>query len=225
MIILKKILFFYKKKSLSFSLKINQGEKISIFGKNGAGKSTLIKIIGGFLSIHSGKIFINNINHTNSSPSMRPISILFQENNLFHHLNIKQNIVIGVNTKFKLKYEEEKKFKNIIHILNLQDYLYYFPEKLSVGQRQLVAIARIFMRKKPILLLDEPFSSIDFFTKNKIINLLIKYCKKNKITLLTVLHNFEEAKHITNRSLIIENGKIIWDGNTNQVKYEFKNKH
>lgn len=214
MIFLNNIFYIHNKFSMKFSLKIKKGERIAIFGPVGAGKSTLINLIAGFLYANSGKILINKIDYTQSYPYDRPISTIFQENNLFYHLNIINNISLGLNQNLKISNKEKENIKNIAEQLNLGNYLYYFPEQLSVGQRQIVAIARCLLRKKSILLLDEPFSSIDLFLKEKIINLLKVFCDKNKITLIIILHNFEDAIKITKRSLFIKKGKILWDGKT-----------
>lgn len=223
MIIIKNIKYQFKNKfKINFSTNIKQGEKISIFGPNGSGKSTFINLIAGFTKINSGELIINNINYTKISSAYRPISIIFQENNLFYHLNVMQNIAIGINPKIKINKEEKNRIEKIADFLKLKKYLYFLPEELSVGQRKLVSIARVLLRKKPILLLDEPFSSIDFFTKKKIILLIIDFCKKNNITLIIVLHNFEEAKALTNRSFIIIKGKIYWDGDTLHLIKKYK---
>lgn len=223
MIILKNIRYQFKNKfSINFSTKIIKGEKVSIFGPNGSGKSTFVNIIAGFININYGQLIINKINYTEISSAYRPISIIFQENNLFYHLNVMQNIAIGINPKIKINKKEKKNIEKIADTLRLSKYLYFLPEELSVGQRKLVSIARVLLRNKPILILDEPFSSIDFFTKKKIIKLIIKFCKKNNITLIIILHNFEEAELMTNRSLIIIKGKICWDGNTLDLIKKYK---
>lgn len=215
MIFLKDISYNYKKNfTIEVSLKINKGERISIFGPSGSGKSTLIHLIAGFLFSNTGKILINKKDYTNYLSSERPISTIFQENNLFYHLNVITNISLGINPKLKFSLKEKKRIKKIAKKLNLYDYLYHLPEQLSVGQRQLVAIARCLLRNKPILLLDEPFSSLDLLSKTKIINLLKNFCNDKQITLIVVLHNFEDAIKIAKRSLLIIKGKTYWDGKT-----------
>lgn len=217
MINLNKVIYSNEEFIMNISLKIQKGEKISIFGSNGAGKSTLMHLIAGFLTINSGKILINNKNYTKLSSSYRPISIIFQENNLFSHLNVIQNIAIGLNKKFKFDHNDNKKINNILNMFNLKNYINKLPNQLSVGQRQLVAIIRCFLRNKPILLMDEPFSSLDFISKFKLINLINEFCNINNTTLVMVSHDFEDAQKITKRSVIIKKGKIYWDGLTEKM--------
>lgn len=219
MIILNEALYCNKDFKMQISLKIKKGERLSIFGYNGAGKSTLIKIIAGFLYIKSGEVLINNINYTKKKSFDRPISIIFQENNFFDHLNVIENICIG--SKF-LSHKKDKKISNIINSFNIKDIIYKLPDQISIGQRQLIPIARCFLRKKPILLMDEPFSALDFISKFNIMNLINKFCIENKITLIMVSHNFEDAKKITERSIIIKKGKIYWDGCTHKMIKENK---
>lgn len=224
MITLKNIFYIHSNNfSINFSLKIKEGERISIFGPSGSGKSTLMNLIAGFLFINKGKILINKKDYTKKFPSERPISTIFQENNLFYHLNIITNIALGINPKLNFSIKEKQKIQSIAKKLNIYDYLYHLPEQLSVGQRQIVSIARCLLRNKPILLLDEPFSSVDLLSKIKIINLLKVFCDKKKITLIIVLHNFEDAVKITERSLLIIKGKIYWDGKTDNLIKENKN--
>ncbi|ARC54291.1 thiamine ABC transporter ATP-binding protein [Candidatus Riesia pediculicola] len=216
MIKAQSILYRYKDLSMFFNFQVEKGEKVSILGPNGSGKSTLLNLIAGFFRPNKGKILINNFDYTYSSPSFRPISIVFQNNNLFSHLTVLQNISLGVSCNLRLSVKNKRIVDEIIDIIDLNEQKNKFPNQISGGQKQLVALARCLIRKKPIMLLDEPFSSIDCNSKRKILKVLNRFCQKDGITLLVVLHDMKDASKMTNRSIILKNGAIIYDGKHKQ---------
>ncbi|WP_333948096.1 thiamine ABC transporter ATP-binding protein ThiQ [Candidatus Liberibacter brunswickensis] len=198
---------------MRFDFQVNQNERIVILGPSGAGKSTLLSLIAGFLYSKQGNIYLNKQNHTLSSPSKRPLSILFQENNLFPHLTVWQNIALGVSPNLHLDNYQYTKVKQIIEKFFLDDCFDRLPSQISGGQRQRSALARCFIRQKPILLLDEPFAVLDPSLRNEILGLLKKLCDERQLTLLMVSHNLEDAVKIATRFIVISEGKIVYDGN------------
>lgn len=178
MLILNKVKYLNNNFSVSFSLQIKRGERLIISGPSGSGKSTFLKLIAGFLPASSGSIKYYNHDFFKIHPFKRPISILFQKNNLFHHLNVFQNIALGLNPGLKINKNEKKIIQYIAHRTKLTAYLKIFPECLSEGQKQLVALARCLIRNKPILLLDEPLSFLDPDLCLHIIYLILEICKK-----------------------------------------------
>lgn len=197
---------------MKFSFQMKFGEKIAILGPSGSGKTTLLHLISGFLFPNSGEILLNKCNYTNVHPSKRPISMLFQKRNIFYHLNVFQNIALALNTKLKINIEQKKIIEDIANKVKLKEYLYCFPDNLSGGQCQRIALARCLIQNQSFLLLDEPLSFLDQNLCNKVINLINKNCVKKKITLLVVLHNIEDARKICKRMIFLSKGKIIWDG-------------
>ncbi|PIE42559.1 MAG: thiamine ABC transporter ATP-binding protein [Gammaproteobacteria bacterium] len=209
MIQLKKLSFSYPEMPMYFDLHIKAGEKIAVVGTSGSGKSTLLNLIAGFCFANSGEVWLDNRNHTRSQPYQRPVSMLFQDNNLFNHLNVMQNIGLGIAPNLKLSEEQYQAVGNIAAQVGLADYLKRYPDKLSGGQKQRVALARCMIRNQPILLLDEPFSALDASLRLEMIELLETICQEKQLTLLMVTHQPEEIEHLIDRVISVDNGCFI----------------
>jgi thiamine ABC transporter ATP-binding protein len=161
MLKLNDVTWLYQHLPMRFTLSVPQGESVAILGPSGAGKSTLLNLIAGFLQPASGTIVIENKEHTRTPPSRRPVSMLFQENNLFTHLTVRQNIGLGMHPSLKLNSDQQRKLATIAGQMGMSEMLDRLPGELSGGQRQRAALARCLVREQPILLLDEPFSALD----------------------------------------------------------------
>ena len=193
---------------MTFDLQVAAGERIAIIGPSGAGKSTLLNLIAGFVLPTQGNIWLNGENHTRSAPYERPVSMLFQENNLFPHLTVQQNLALGLKTSLKLTALEQDQIERVADAVGLTSFLSRLPNSLSGGQKQRVALARCLLRDKPILLLDEPFSALDPELRMEMLNLIDELCHSKKLTLLLVTHQPSELTGKVNRMLRIENGRI-----------------
>ena len=193
---------------MTFDLQVVAGERIAIVGPSGAGKSTLLNLIAGFVLPTQGNIWLNGENHTRSAPYERPVSMLFQENNLFPHLTVQQNLAFGLKTSLKLTALEQDQIKRVADAVGLTSFLSRLPNSLSGGQKQRVALARCLLRDKPILLLDEPFSALDPKLRMDMLNLIDELCHSKKLTLLLVTHQPSELTGKVDRMLRIENGRI-----------------
>ena len=193
---------------MTFDLQVAAGERIAIIGPSGAGKSTLLNLIAGFVLPTQGNIWLNGENHTRSAPYERPVSMLFQENNLFPHLTVQQNLAFGLKTSLKLTALEQDQIKRVADAVGLTSFLSRLPNSLSGGQKQRVALARCLLRDKPILLLDEPFSALDPELRMDMLNLIDELCHSKNLTLLLVTHQPSELTGKVDRMLRIENGRI-----------------
>ena len=193
---------------MSFDLQVAAGERIAIVGPSGAGKSTLLNLIAGFVLPTQGNIWLNGENHTQSAPYERPVSMLFQENNLFPHLTVQQNLALGLKTSLKLTALEQDQIERVADAVGLTSFLSRLPNSLSGGQKQRVALARCLLRDKPILLLDEPFSALDPKLRMEMLNLIDELCHSKNLTLLLVTHQPSELTGKVDRMLRIENGRI-----------------
>ena len=193
---------------MTFDLQVAAGERIAIIGPSGAGKSTLLNLIAGFVLPTQGNIWLNGENHTRSAPYERPVSMLFQENNLFPHLTVQQNLALGLKTSLKLTALEQDQIERVADAVGLTSFLSRLPNSLSGGQKQRVALARCLLRDKPILLLDEPFSALDPELRLDMLNLIDELCHSKNLTLLLVTHQPSELTGKVDRLLRIENGRI-----------------
>lgn len=193
---------------MTFDLQVAVGERIAIVGPSGAGKSTLLNLIAGFVLPTRGEVWLNGENHTQSAPYERPVSMLFQENNLFPHLTVQQNLALGLKTSLKLTALEQDQIERVADAVGLTSFLSRLPNSLSGGQKQRVALARCLLRDKPILLLDEPFSALDPELRMEMLNLIDELCHSKSLTLLLVTHQPSELTGKVDRMLRIENGRI-----------------
>ncbi|MEY1424740.1 thiamine ABC transporter ATP-binding protein ThiQ [Morganella morganii] len=214
MIYFDHILYRYQQQTMNFHFSVAAGEKIAILGPSGAGKSTLLSLIAGFQFAESGTILLNGEDHTRTPPASRPVSMLFQENNLFAHLTAEQNIALGFHPGMKLNAEQKVQLAQIAEQVSLTPLLKRLPSQLSGGQRQRVALARCLVRSQPVLLLDEPFSALDPALRNEMLTLLETICDSRQLTLMMVSHNTDDAARIAPRAMVVDNGTIAFDGST-----------
>lgn len=214
MLKLTDVTWLYQHLPMRFTLTAQQGEMIAILGPSGAGKSTLLNLIAGFLPPARGEMTINGQDHTHTPPSQRPVSMLFQENNLFTHLTVRQNIGLGMDPGLKLTAKQRQKCDAIAQQMGLTELSDRLPGELSGGQRQRVALARCLVREQPILLLDEPFSALDPALRQEMLQLVKDVCQEKQLTMLMVSHSVEDAASIAPRAVVVADGRIAWDGET-----------
>lgn len=217
MLKLNDITWLYQHLPMRFTTSIAQGEKVAILGPSGAGKSTLLNLIAGFLPPASGTLMLEGRDHTHTPPSQRPVSMLFQENNLFSHLTVRQNIGLGMSPRLKLNAEQQRKLAVIAGQMGIETMLDRLPGELSGGQRQRAALARCLVREQPILLLDEPFSALDPALRQEMLQLVDDVCQRQQLTLLMVSHSVEDAARIATRAMVVADGRIAWDGDTQEL--------
>ena len=217
MLTLTDVTWLYQHLPMRFTLSVRQGELIAVLGPSGAGKSTLLNLVAGFLQPANGRITIEGQDHTHTPPAARPVSMLFQENNLFNHLTVRQNIGLGMHPGLRLNAGQQQKLSDIAAQMGIGDLLARLPGELSGGQRQRVALARCLVREQPILLLDEPFSALDPALRQEMLLLVKEVCERQGLTMLMVSHSVEDAVRIAPRSVVIADGRIAWDGDTEQL--------
>lgn len=193
-------------KDVSFS--VDSQSTLSILGKSGCGKSTLLKIIAGLESVSNGSINLNSSNITNSSPNNRNIVYLFQEALLFPHLNVYENIAFGLHLR-KVPSELIKvKVAEMLYNLELVNEAKKNTSELSGGQKQRVAFGRALIINPPLLLLDEPFSSLDNEVRSNMQQLFKKMAAQYKCTAIFVTHDIKEALIMGDNIAYMENGGL-----------------
>lgn len=203
--------FDYPEMPMHFALEVARGERIALIGESGAGKSTLLNLIAGFEIASRGSLRLNGENHLHSQPADRPVSMLFQDNNLFPHLTVSENIGLALTPSLKLRHTEKQKVEEIALKMGISDLLSRRADQLSGGQKQRTALARTLLRDKPILLLDEPFSALDPERRIELQQLVGTLCTERDLTLLMVTHQFEESRKLFTRRLDIQHGHIVQD--------------
>ncbi|WP_413699440.1 thiamine ABC transporter ATP-binding protein [Psychromonas sp. KJ10-10] len=206
MIKFNNIKYQYQAQDFCFDFNIDSGSLVAILGESGAGKSTLLNLAAGFISPIEGDICIDNNSVINVAPHLRPLSMLFQEQNLFAHLKVVDNIGIGLNPGLKLSSSQSQSILDICQQLGIDDLLERFPEQLSGGQKQRVALARCFVQNKPLLLLDEPFSALDPVLRTEMLAIVKELAHVNKVTVLMVTHHIADALSVASHFVFIEQG-------------------
>ncbi|WP_193126613.1 thiamine ABC transporter ATP-binding protein ThiQ [Klebsiella aerogenes] len=217
MLKLNDVTWLYQHLPMRFTLSVERGERIAVLGPSGAGKSTLLNLIAGFLPPASGSLLIDGEKHNATPPAQRPVSMLFQENNLFNHLTVRQNIGLGIHPGLKLNREQRAQVTAIAGQMGMDTLLDRLPGELSGGQRQRAALARCLVRQQPVLLLDEPFSALDPALRQEMLTLVADVCPRQQLTLLMVSHSVEDAARIAPRSIVVAEGRIAWDGATDDL--------
>ncbi len=198
----------YDETIYDFSLHVEKNEIVGITGESGSGKSTLLDLIAGFLTPLSGNISFKNEDITLLNTEHRPITILFQKYNTFEHLSVIKNVLLGIGTSLKVKKQDLDEAKQILKEVGLEGFENKIASSLSGGQSQRVALARSLIRKKPILLLDEPFTGLDLQTRIKMLNLVKKISKKRGLYTIMVTHDINDCELIANRVYNVKNGKL-----------------
>lgn len=178
-------------KELSISLEAQK--TLSILGQSGCGKTTMLKIIGGLVSADTGSILVNNIEVNELSPEKRGIVYLYQEDLLFPHLTVYENIAFGLRIKKLPNKEVDNRVRAMVKSIELENQIDKMPHQLSGGQRQRVSFGRAIITNPKLLLLDEPFGSLDAGTRKRMQMLFKKIAAEFQITSLFVTHDLKEA--------------------------------
>ena len=203
------------------SLDIEKGEIVSILGPSGSGKTTLLNMILGITDVSSGHIYFDGTDITHVPMEKRGFNIVFQDYALFPNLNAYDNIVYGLRNNPDISTDEE--VKEFIHLLGLEEHLDKKIDQLSGGQKQRVALARTMVMKPKILLLDEPLSALDGVIKESIKSKIKEIAREFELTTIIVTHDPEEALTLSDRVLIINEGKISQYGKPSEIINEPKN--
>lgn len=197
------ITFRYDKENIleNYTFNVDKYEILLIKGKSGIGKSTILNLIAGFEKPCSGKILLDGVDITNEKIEKRNIGYLFQEYALFPHLNVYQNISYGISHLNKK--EIEKRVSELLDIVQMKGFEKRYPNDLSGGEKQRIALARSLANRPKLLLLDEPFSSLNEELKDKLRIDLSNILKSQKITAIIVSHDSDD-KVIADRVIEIK---------------------
>lgn len=209
------------------SFEVEKGESCSIIGPSGCGKSTLLFIISGLLKATSGEVRIEG--RKIDCPS-KDVSLVLQDYGLFPWMNVYENVAFGLRVR-KVKKDDEKVIVNrTLDELGIKNFEKHYPKQLSGGIRQRVAIARALATNPRILLMDEPFSSLDALNREKMQNLLLEIWKKSRITFVLVTHSIEEAVFLSRKIVVLSPRpgtvkKIIENNSAGEEEYRFSDEY
>jgi len=187
-------------KGIDFS--VQKGEVLSIIGPSGCGKTTLLRLIAGFLRPVSGEILLKG--RTITAPGTDRIMIFQDFNQLFPWLTVLQNVAFPLKTKKVPREERERLARQSLQSVQLADFLNFYPHQLSGGMKQRVALARALITGPEILLMDEPFGSLDEQTRASLQKLLLKIWQKTRNTIIFVTHDIREAIKIADRIVVLK---------------------
>ena len=186
--------------SFCFNLTVNKGQIVVVEGRSGIGKSTLLNLVAGFLTPHQGRIYWQGQDMTSLPPSDRPLSMIFQSNNLFDHLSCRMNIALGLRPSLSLSDDEWRAVDAVMDDLGIGAIKDRKPDDVSGGQQQRVALARALIRAdwqdRDLLLFDEPFSALDRETRLDCIEVVKRILASKSMAALMVSHDPEDAKRL-----------------------------
>ena len=220
MISLKNIRITFKSFQLGpLYLEIPERVFFILMGPTGSGKTLLLETIAGLVRQDSGTIEINGEDVTENPPGRRSVGIVYQDTALFPHLSVKQNIMFGVRySQNSIEYD----FDKLVEILNLERLLDRLPEKLSGGEKQRTALARVLITDPGVILLDEPLSSLDQMFKGEIRSELKRLHSETETTFLMTTHDFTDALSMGTHGAVIRDGRIEQAGTIDEIFYSPK---
>jgi len=206
---LRNLVFSYDETRMEFDLSVPASSVIAIMGPSGSGKTTLLNLIAGFEKPVCGKVLIDGRDVTGLEPAERPVSMVFQENNLFAHLSVEDNVGLGRSPSLRLTDADRADIARALAQTGLAGKERRLPSELSGGERQRVALSRVLVRDRPVLLLDEPFASLGPALRREMLALVRQLHFDHGMTILMVTHHPEDAQLIADRIAFIEAGRIV----------------
>lgn len=192
--------------SLTAHWQVDRGEKIAVIGPSGGGKSTLLASIAGFVTPKSGRILVDGQDITDIPPALRPVSLLFQDHNLFAHLNLADNLGLGLSPRLRLTTDDRRKIDKALATVGLSGLGPRKPANLSGGQQSRAALARLLLMSRPIVLMDEPFSALGPALKAEMLELVQQTIAASRATLLMVTHDPKDAIGFADRTVLLDDG-------------------
>jgi len=193
-------------------LSIEQGEFVSLLGPSGCGKTTTLQMIAGFAEVTKGTIMLAGKDITHMAPSRRGLGIVFQTYALFPHMTVAQNVAFGLEMRKVPKGETAQRVDEALALVKLHEHAQRYPRELSGGQRQRVALARALVIRPSVLLLDEPLSNLDAKLREDMQFEIRSIQRHLGITTIMVTHDQAEAMSISDRVVVMENGRITQVG-------------
>lgn len=231
--VLKNITHSFSGKKIldDFSIQFTLGKITGLLGFSGSGKSTILKIVNGMIRPDEGtvQVFGNNFDYANANKIRLQIGYAVQHVGLFPHMTVQENITLLATITKQEKTATQNRLLRLMDMVQLpQSYLSKMPNQLSGGEQQRVGLCRAFFLKPPLVLMDEPFASLDYRTKAGIYNHLLTIQKEEPTSIIIVTHQFEEAQVLCDKFVWLNEGKIYKQGVKSSlaaIQKEFKEQH
>lgn len=192
--------------SLSAGFEVAPGQRVAVIGPSGAGKSTLVNAICGFVDLAQGALHWQGRDITHAAPSERDMAILFQDNNLFPHLTIAQNVGLGIRPALKLTAAETTRVTEALRRVGLAGFEDRRPGALSGGQQSRAALARALVQQKAWMVLDEPFAALGPALRAEMLDLVDAVAAETGAGLLMVTHSPDDARRIADSVIFVADG-------------------
>lgn len=191
---------------LTADLTIPAGARVALVGPSGGGKSTLLLAIAGFVGLQAGRILWDGRDLTDLTPGSRPVSMLFQDNNLFPHLTVLQNVGLGIAPSLRLSAAEAARARAVLVRVGLSGMEDRKPAALSGGQQSRAALARVLVSDRPLVLLDEPFAALGPALKHEMLDLAAVTLAETGRTFMMVTHDPSDARRIADSVILVADG-------------------
>jgi len=191
---------------LTADWQVEAGARVALIGPSGAGKSSLLSAIAGFFAPVSGRVLWNGSDTGGLPPGARPLTILFQDQNLFPHLTVEQNLGLGLRPDLRLSATQHKQVAEALNRVGLHGLATRKPGQLSGGQAGRAALARALLRARPLLLLDEPFAALGPALKAEMLELVEEVASATGATVLMVTHDPDDARHFAGLTGLVADG-------------------
>lgn len=206
---LKNVEVRFETTALAFDCAVPAGQIVAVIGPSGSGKSTLFNVTAGFETPEKGEIAILGEDMAGRMPADRPVSVIFQENNLFAHLDVATNIGLGISPSLSLAPADRERIEEALARVGLAGFGKRLPPTLSGGERQRVALARALVRHRPLLLLDEPFAALDPGMRAEMRALLSELHAEEGNTILMITHHPDDVRRLADSVLFLDQGRIV----------------
>ena len=192
--------------SITAEMTVETGSRVAVIGPSGAGKSTLLEAVAGFRDVPRGRILWDAQELTGLPPGKRPVAMLFQDGNLFPHLSAAQNVGLGLRPNGRLTSAELDQVQAALARVGLADKGAAKPAALSGGQQSRVALARVLVQRRALLLLDEPFAALGPALKSEMLDLVAALAAETGTTLMMVSHDPDDARRICSHAILVAEG-------------------
>jgi thiamine transport system ATP-binding protein len=203
----------------NYSLTVKAGTLCAVVGPSGGGKTTLLHMVAGFERPKSGRLTFGGRDLLPLEPAERPIAIVFQDHNLFPHLSAAQNVALGLRPSLRLTKEEQDLVSDALEAVGLEGFDQRRPGEMSGGQRQRVALARALVSGRPLILLDEPFSSLDPSLRRSMVQLVDKLRRKRPVTIMMTIHTPEDVADLADQMAFVADGRVVASGSPSEIMH------